>query len=136
MLCFVEDCYFQVIFPSSAKFQRNLEQGYVRKVKKLLCPYHQECKTGLEEIGSKSHLKLIHKEMNPTILGLNTAKMIRATRQPASFLRFPLIINVAPGTVVIPPPCLSRLLPRWSSPFTSLDPSSLPMELTRTTLST
>lgn len=83
------------------------------------------CSIGAEVrlVRRKYHLKFIHKEMKPTILGLtiaNTnAQMARTTSfcstvfaVPTSFPGFPSMVNVAPRPVVIPPPVTC-----WRSPF-------------------
>lgn len=179
MGCPVADCNFQGTFPSRAKFQRHWEERHVREVQKWACP-HQGCKAlARRKSDMKSHLKFTHKETNPSILGLTIAKatsqMVRATnfidpgllkynfRRAETFPTggvlslpgFPSMANVAPGTVVIPPPVIeppsslepssSSLEPSFSSVQTSspeldpssslleqssssLDPSSLPLE--------
>lgn len=98
----------------------------------------------------KSHLKFIHKETNPSILGLTIAKatsqMARATyfihprllkynfRRAETFPTagvlslpgFPSMMNVAPGTVVISPPVIE--------PSSSLEPFSSSLEQSSSSL--
>uniref|UniRef100_K1QSZ0 Uncharacterized protein n=1 Tax=Magallana gigas TaxID=29159 RepID=K1QSZ0_MAGGI len=131
MGCPVADCNFQGTFPSRAKFQRHWEERHVREVQKWACP-HQGCKALVRRKSDmKSHLKFTHKETDSFILSLTIAKatsqMVRATnfidpgllkynfRRAETFPTagvlslpgFPSMANVAPGTVVIPPPTYS-----------------------------
>uniref|UniRef100_K1PYJ3 Uncharacterized protein n=1 Tax=Magallana gigas TaxID=29159 RepID=K1PYJ3_MAGGI len=151
---------------------RHWEERHVREVQKWACP-HQGCKALVRRKSDmKSHLKFTHKETNPSILSLTIAKatsqMVRATnfidpgllkynfRRAETFPTagvlslpgFPLMANVAPGIVVIPPPMIEpssslelsssslqtyspELDPSFSSleqSSSSLDPSSLTLE--------
>ncbi|XP_065941010.1 uncharacterized protein [Magallana gigas] len=144
MGCPVADCNFQGTFPSRAKFQRHWEERHVREVQKWACP-HQGCKALVRRKSDmKSHLKFTHKETDSFILSLTIAKatsqMVRATnfidpgllkynfRRAETFPTagvlslpgFPSMANVAPGTVVIPPPVIE--------PSSSLEPSSSSLE--------
>lgn len=153
MKCPIADCNVQGTFPSRAKFQRHWEERHVPEVQKWACP-HQGCHALVRRKSDmKSHLKFIHKQTNPSILeaiiAKATSQMVRATNYidpgllkynfrraqtsqtagVSSSTGFPSMVNVAPGTVVIPPPVtepsssldLSLTLAPSSS---SLEPSS------------